>query len=84
MASHHVTLVHGISTVTKHGKWSCKSKKGTGHGFYMATPSHATESVEAIEEILLLQSDGLWFLRLCTFQPHWRGLALLSAAKENN
>ncbi len=38
-------LVHDISTVTKHDKWSCKSKKGTGHVFYMATPSNATDSV---------------------------------------
>ena len=30
-----------ITTVTKHDKWSYKSKKGTGHVFYMATPSHA-------------------------------------------
>ena len=39
-----MSLVHGISTVIKHGKWSRKSKKRTGHVFYMATPSHATES----------------------------------------
>ncbi len=26
-----MSLVHGISTVTKHGKWSCKSQKRTGH-----------------------------------------------------
>ncbi len=42
-----MSLVHGMSTVTKHGKWSYKSKKGTGHVFYMATPSQATESVGA-------------------------------------
>ncbi len=40
-----MSLVHGVSTVTKHGKWSYKSQKGTGHVFYMATPSHTTESV---------------------------------------
>ena len=39
-----MSLVHGVSTVTKHGKWSYKSQKGTGHVFYMATSSHATES----------------------------------------
>ncbi len=37
------SLVHGVSTVTKHGKWSYKSKKGTGHVFYMPLP--VTESV---------------------------------------
>ena len=38
--------VHGVSTVTKYDKWSYKSKKmGTGHVFYMATHSHAAESV---------------------------------------
>ena len=40
-----MSLVHGISTVTKPGKWSYKSQKGTGHVFYMATPSHTNESV---------------------------------------
>ena len=41
-----MSLVHGVSTVTKHDKWSYKSqKKGAGHVFYMATASHATGSV---------------------------------------
>ncbi len=32
-----------------------KVKKGTGHVFYMATPSHATESVSSCASIFLLQ-----------------------------
>ena len=40
-----MSLVHGVSTVTKLDKWSYKSKKGTGHAFYMATPSYTSESV---------------------------------------
>ncbi len=32
-----VSLIQGISTV-KHGKWSYKSKKGTGHVFYIEHP----------------------------------------------
>ena len=39
-----MSLVHGVSTVTKQGKWSYKSKKRTGHVFYMATPSRVIES----------------------------------------
>ena len=39
-----MSLVHGIKTVTNHGTWSYKSKKGTGHVFHMATPCHITES----------------------------------------
>ena len=49
MASHHVTVTStwhfNYSDCYKNGKWSYKSKKRTGHVFYMATPSHATESV---------------------------------------
>ncbi len=37
-----MSLVQGISTVTKHGKWSYKNKKGTDHLYSMATPSHTT------------------------------------------
>ncbi len=44
-----LSLVHGMSTGTKHDKWSYKSKKGTGHVFYMATPSNAIESVLILE-----------------------------------
>ena len=35
-----------VLTVIKHDRWSYKSKKGTCHVFYMATPSHGTGSVE--------------------------------------
>ncbi len=37
--------IHGMSTVTKMTSGHIKVKKGTGHVFYMATPSDATESV---------------------------------------
>ncbi len=29
-------------------------KKGTGHAFYLATPRHATESVDEVQEFLTL------------------------------
>ena len=45
-SSCHLYMACAMSTVTKHDKWSYKSKKGTCHVFYMATPSHATESVD--------------------------------------
>ena len=68
-----MSIVHGISTVTKHGKWSDKKvKKGTGHAFYMATPSHATESVEHYElvvleaEILREMCKGSVFAAFCS------------------
>ncbi len=42
-----MSIVHGLSTVTKHDKWSYRSQ-GTGHVFYMSTPSHAIESVGSV------------------------------------
>ncbi len=45
-----MSLKRGVSTVTKHDKWSYENKKGTGHVFHMATPIHTTESVVFVVE----------------------------------
>ncbi len=39
-----------------------KVKKGTGHVFYMATPSHATESVSICK---VLNQEGVRVENLC-------------------
>ncbi len=49
-----MSLVHGVSTVTKHDKWSYKS--GHINVFYMATPSQATESAGPLS----LELKSVW------------------------
>ncbi len=49
-----------FTTVTKPDKWSYKSKKGTGHVFYMATPSHTNQSVLVAVAHILIQIDELF------------------------
>ena len=46
-----MSFVHGVSTVhvlQNMASGHIKVKKGIGHVFYMATPSHATESVDTL------------------------------------
>ena len=55
-----MSLVHGVSTAMKPGKWSYQSKKRTGHVLYIIPPCHGTESV-------LLQH----LTKLKTGYSHW-------------
>ncbi len=71
-----MSLLQGIPSVTKHGRWSYKIKKGTCHVLYTATPSNATECVAVcfrlnVENLMFSGFSQLFFLFPPYYEKWW-------------